>query len=106
MLRGAEPKRWLANRTEQLRGRASQPGWFGYRLPILQQNDRSQSAHTPAFPAEAADGHQANRERVRIQHCTRLPQGRHELSYALRALPADRVRLKATFLPDQAGEEI
>src|SRR3974390_3761822 len=32
--------------------------------------------------------------------------GRHELSYALSAFPADRVRLEATFLPDQAGEEL
>src|SRR5262249_34085647 len=31
---------------------------------------------------------------------------RHELSYALCTSPADRVRLEATFLPDQAGEEI
>src|SRR3974377_801707 len=31
--------------------------------------------------------------------------GRHELSYALSAFPADRVRLEATFLPDQTSEE-
>src|SRR5262249_37538420 len=31
---------------------------------------------------------------------------RHELRYALCTCAADRVRLEATFLPDQAGEEI
>ena len=31
---------------------------------------------------------------------------RHELGYALCTCPADCIRLKATFLPDQAGEEI
>jgi len=46
-------------------------------------------------------------ERIeRVFETARSCRCRHELSYALCTFPADRVRLEAAFLPDQAGEEI
>src|SRR5262249_35123591 len=46
-------------------------------------------------------------ERIeRIFKAIQSSRCRHELSDALCTFPADRVRLEATFLPDQASEEI